>query len=215
MTPTADDFRALARSSPWRWTTLHLRHRGNGPTELHGAHVEAWLARPDGLRLVGPDGQPIRPSTPGQGPRPTGPWRPPEPAYRPDGLVAERPAGVEDDGLFWQDYRWLAMLDPAELSHDVAVDELRAEEVHGRPVWWASVRALPGYDPRCSCCPLVWCEVADRYEYGDDPAWVPPTERYPDHYDVALDVPTGVVVRCLPVGGTDAPWSENDILESG
>jgi hypothetical protein len=37
---------------------------------------------------------------------------------------------------------------------------------------------------------------------------------YPEAYDVALDVATGVVVRCLPIGGTDdAPWLENDVLE--
>ena len=37
---------------------------------------------------------------------------------------------------------------------------------------------------------------------------------YPEAYDVALDVQTGVVVRCLPVGGAeDASWLENDILE--
>ncbi|WP_263457638.1 hypothetical protein [Nocardioides pantholopis] len=31
---------------------------------------------------------------------------------------------------------------------------------------------------------------------------------------MALDLQTGVVVRCLPVGGDpDSPWLENDILE--
>lgn len=38
--------------------------------------------------------------------------------------------------------------------------------------------------------------------------------RYPDHHEVALDVQTGVVVRCLPVGGDPrSPWLENDIPE--
>ena len=31
---------------------------------------------------------------------------------------------------------------------------------------------------------------------------------------MTLDAQTGVVVRCLPVGGpADAPWLENDVLE--
>lgn len=39
---------------------------------------------------------------------------------------------------------------------------------------------------------------------------------YPDAYAVALDVATGIVVRCLPIGGPEhAPWLENDILSSG
>ena len=38
--------------------------------------------------------------------------------------------------------------------------------------------------------------------------------HYPEGYDVALDVGTGVVVRCHPVGGdADAPWLENDLHE--
>jgi len=54
------------------------------------------------------------------------------------------------------------------------------------------------------------------YEFGDRAGWVPPREKYPDHYDIALDVETGIVVRCLPVGGSpDAAWLENDILEVG
>lgn len=44
MTPDADSFRALARSSPWRWRTLHLRARSSG-----WADVEAHVRRPDGL----------------------------------------------------------------------------------------------------------------------------------------------------------------------
>ena len=196
MTPTADDFQALARSSPWRWTTLHLRHRSSR------WDVEAWLRRPDGIRIVDRDGQPVHNSSPLQRPDglPTRPWVP--------------VAG--DDGLFWDNYAWLAALEPSELSHDVELSGLREDEVFGRPAWRADVRALPGYDPRCSCCALVWCEIADVYEFGDRTGWVPPREKYPDHYDIALDVETGVVVRCRPVGGSpDAAWLENDILEVG
>ncbi|MFC6695336.1 hypothetical protein [Nocardioides daphniae] len=38
---TPDAFRALARSSPWRCSTAHFTHRGDGTGE-----VEAWLERP-------------------------------------------------------------------------------------------------------------------------------------------------------------------------
>jgi hypothetical protein len=50
-------------------------------------------------------------------------------------------------------------------------------------------------------------------DFGEDPSQVPESWRgrhYPDGYDVSLDVGTGVVVRCRPVGGgDDAPWLEN------
>ena len=61
MTLTADDFMALARSSPWRWSTLHFTHDGRANSF---AGVEAWLSargaavRPgvghDGCRTGGP-----------------------------------------------------------------------------------------------------------------------------------------------------------------
>ena len=42
--PGPDDFRALARSSPWRFGTLHFTHRADGEDP-----VEAWLTRPGHL----------------------------------------------------------------------------------------------------------------------------------------------------------------------
>ena len=47
-----------------------------------------------------------------------------DPVLRTDGLVAERPDA----------YGWVAMLDPAELSHHVAVDVQTAVVVRLRPV---------------------------------------------------------------------------------
>jgi hypothetical protein len=216
VTPTVDAFHALARSSPWRWTTLHLRHRAGNA----GAEIEAWLCRPDGVRLTG-NGQPVRNSIEGQRAdgRSTGPWSPPAPTYRPDGLVGTRPR-VDTDGLFWNSYYWLAMLDPVELSHHVDVDNLREDEVAGRLVWRADLRAQPGYDPRCggNCCELLYSEAGLRADFPD-PDEVPEERRgrhYPDHHDVALDVETGIVVRCLPVDGPEgSAWLENDILEAG
>lgn len=144
---------------------------------------------------------------------PPGPVLPHEatPEMRPDGLVAVRPDSfaVSYDDPMYGNYSWVAMLDPVELSHHVELSDLRVDEVAGRPAWRSSVRAREGYDPRCACCALIWSAISDAYEYDS-----PPQRDYPDHYDVALDVQTGVVVRCLPVGGDpDASWLENDILE--
>jgi hypothetical protein len=225
--PTEDAFRALARSSPWRWTSLHLVHRSTFVPRSAAGHVEAWLTRPDGVRLVGADGRSIPTSLGGQysGGRPSRQWRPPEPTYRPDGLVARRPAdGSWDDttlgdDLFWNSYAWVAMLDPVELSHHVRVEDPREDVVNGRPAWRARLVAELGYEPRCggNCCELVYSEAGLRADFPE-PEDVPEAWRgrtYPDAYDVALDVATGVVVRCLPIGAVDgAPWLENDILGS-
>ncbi len=220
--PSADAFRALARSSPWRWRALHFRHRSGSLPEVVHDELEAWLTRPDGVRLAGADGRPVEPSVVGQrrDGRPTGRWAPARATYRPDGLVDHRPPDHDfDDGLFWNNYHWVAMLDPVELSHHVRVDQLREDEVAGRRAWRASLVAEPGYEPRCggNCCELLYSEAGLHSDYSDDLSRIPEDRRgrrYPDAYDAAIDVGTGVVVRLHPVGGDpDAPWLENDILE--
>ena len=225
----ADSFRALARSSPWRWRTLHFTNR-----DRRFAEVEAWVRRPGELLVRTPDGSEygvnglpytyssVIVSTGGPVPD-LPPHRLPHevaPVYRPDGLVAERPDhDVDYDDPMWQSYSWVAMLDPVELSEHVRVEDPREELVGGRPAWRARLVAEPGYLPRCggNCCELLYSEAGLMSDFGDDPSRVPEDWRgrhYPDAYDVALDVQTGVVVRCLPLGGEeDAPWLENDILE--
>jgi hypothetical protein len=217
-----DSFRALARSSPWRWTSLHLRHRSGRLERQAEDEIEAWLTRPDGVRVVGPDGRAVPPSVEGQRPdgQPTRPWHPPAATYRPDGLVSQRPelSLVQDDGLFWRDYYWVAMLDPVELSHHVAVVDLHTDDVAGRLAWRARMVAEDGYEPRCggNCCELLYSEAGLRADFPDPdefPSWA--GGPYTEAYDVALDVATGVVVRCLPIGATgSAPWLHNDILAS-
>jgi hypothetical protein len=57
--PGEDDFRALARSSPWRFTTLHLTHHRSDPGPAGRPSpwpVEAWLTRPWHLRVRTADG---------------------------------------------------------------------------------------------------------------------------------------------------------------
>jgi len=218
MTPTGDDFQALARSSPWRWTTLHFRHRSSFPGDC-----EAWVRRPGELLVVEPSGRQHREtgvpdprsfvsSDPGFAPPTPAAPQDVEPVRRPDGLVAERPDAfeIEYDDPMWGNYTWVAMLDPVELSHDVDVADVRVGERAGRPTWEARLRPLAGYEPRCGCCSLLSSPVVDRAEWGD--RFVERT--YPDHHEVALDVQTGVVVRLHPVGGhEDAVRLENDILE--
>lgn len=221
---TVDSFRALALSSPWRWTRLHLRHRSG----FHdtGLDVEAWLTRPDGIRVVDAQGRPLEPTVVGQRADgvPTGPWRPPAATFRPDGLVAARPGENTwdmtqiSDGLYWHNYHWLAMLDPVELSHHVELTDLRETDLGGRRTWWATAVPQLGYDPRCggNCCELLWSEAGLRADFPTDeeaPAgWG--GGPYPTSYEVALDVATGVVARIRSSDGVAAPWVDNDILDS-
>ena len=51
MDPTTERFTRLARSSPWRWTTLRFSLSTLGREPDHGDAAEAWLRRPDGLRV--------------------------------------------------------------------------------------------------------------------------------------------------------------------
>lgn len=203
----ADSYRALARSSPWRWRTLHFsRHLGRG-------RVEAWVRRPGEL-LVRPSagqeeyvsGVPYASSTLHATLREsTGVPEPTGPTFRVDGLVAERPEGYafEHGDPMWENYTWTAMLDPDELSHQVSVDDARSEERDGRETWVARLRPADGYEPRCGCCALLWSEISVRAEYGDEPERLArfAAEGYAEAFDVALDVGTGVVVSLDPVGG--------------
>jgi hypothetical protein len=212
--PTADDFRALARSSPWRWSTLRFTVRWPGDPYRTDA-LRAWLRRPDVARvetvegelrqivrergtqvgvLTSDGGRTSRLPWPGEGPRPE---------LRPDGLVAARPSSwdVSYDAPMYQDYRWVAMLDPVELadgrfeeSGDRAgpgpdIAEVREVEHGGRPAWEARVTTTAGYEPRCGCCPLLRSREVDEAEWG-----APLLEAYPASYRVRLDVRTGVCV---------------------
>ncbi|MGZ4475469.1 MAG: hypothetical protein ACXV4A_14495 [Actinomycetes bacterium] len=218
-----DTFRALARSGPWRWGTAHLRHRDSTFGEL-----EAWIRRPDWL-LVRREGDdlvvrggertyaqlrfaPDGPTTSETFPMVWGGSL--EPVYHPDGLVAERPTGfeVDFDDPMWQSYRWVAMLDPVELSEGVELADLRAGKRGGRATWFARAVAVEGYDPRCSCCPLLWGRISDDIEYGNGTRERYCTD-YPAGYDIALDVQTGIVVEVRAVDGRQDLDFEVDILE--
>ena len=231
--PGTEDFRALARSSPWRFTTLHFTHRRQrvGGSAPDGKPVEAWLDRSVGRVSVRTsrgievnDGVPYSTSSVLMVESGTAPPYTPEPpaelVLRPDGLVARRPEGwhVEHGDPMWQDYLWTAMLDPLELSYGVEIDDVEATTVRGRPTWAATCRPLTGkgeeweggYDPRCSCCPLLDSAVSRLVEYGpEDPTW---SDRgLPTTYRVHLDVQTGIVVDIAPLDGSGGTSLTNEI----
>ena len=236
--PAAADFRALAASSPWRFTTLHFTHRaqdGSRSTAM-GEPVEAWLDRRIGrvtvrssggvgiaegapygvaVRLVGcnyddDDGVACAAS----------PHPDTEVVRRPDGLVARRPAEWHYDhgDPMWRDYRWTAMLDPAELSRGVEVRDVAASVLRGRLTWSATCRPLigpgeewgNGYEPRCGCCPLLDSLASRIPEYGpEDPTMI--DGDLPTEYSVRLDVQTGIVVAITPLNGTGGTILSNEI----
>lgn len=220
---TESTFRRLAQSSPWRFRTLHVTWRPQGRLEP----VEAWLTRPGHLRVHSADGTehivegvPYGMSVLTIG----GPHVEPPPPVSPDraapevdehGLVVARPelageAIVAYDDPMWQDYTWVAMLDPRELATGTAVFDLMTDDRYGRETWWAQVAAISddeedGYNPRCGCCPLIWGEVSERIEGsigGPTYAEQHPDVVYPASWLIGLDVETGVVVSASPTGGS-------------
>ncbi|MGY1986107.1 hypothetical protein ACI792_07790 [Blastococcus sp. SYSU DS0669] len=206
--PSPDTFAALARSSPWRWSTLRFSVSWPEDRWKPGA-VRAWLRRPDLLRVETVDGAPL------QVVREPAREAEPRPRLRPDGLVAERREAWDHalDDPMHQDYHWVAMLDPAELADGrdrdtdalvAALDVLSLAEVEhaGRAAWEAVVRPTDAYEPRCGCCPLLRSREVDLDEYRDHPEHI--LDEYPGAYRVRLDVQTGVCVLTEALGGDNA-----------
>lgn len=218
-TPTADTFIALARSSPWRWSSLRFTVR-RGRDERRATPVRAWLRRPDLLRVEELDGslrQIVR-----EPPSSVTAFTTDRPVFRADGLVAQRPWGSSYDAPMLEDYRWVAMLDPVELADgrdpddgapawpSLTIDSVAEVEHGGRPAWEAVVRTTPLYAPRCGCCPLLRTREVDRYEYEDYPEYV--LDVYPEAYRVRLDVGTGVCVFTDEIGvQTPGGWHDLQI----
>jgi hypothetical protein len=195
--PSAGDFAALARSSPWRWSALRFTER----RDRHGerAPLRAWLRRPDVVRVESLTGELLQVV---RDPVRSAPWpfdlAAPAPTVRPDGLVAARPSTWEIayDAPMYQDYFWVAMLDPVELADGLVVDDVREVDHHGRPAWEAVVRPTEVYEPRCACCPLLRTRAIDLLEYGAEML-----AGYPEAFRVRLDVGTGVCVLTREIGG--------------
>jgi hypothetical protein len=217
-TPSPESFAALARSSPWLWSTLRFTARGLPDRGI--PPLRAWLRRPDRLRVETMDGQLL------QVVREAGPdvvELPPtggRPLRRPDGLVDRRPGNRWSyDAPMYQNYRWVALLDPVELADGIdrdtaatvpalVVDGVREVEHGGRPAWEAVVRTTSAYEPRCGCCPLLRSREVDLVEYRDYPDHV--LAVYPDAYRVRLDLGTGVCVSAEEIGGL-TPGDGHDV----
>jgi hypothetical protein len=206
MDPTPERFHRLARSAPYRWSRLVLE----GTWRPRDEPVRVLVVRPDYVRVERLDGTAVGEARKGSVSSgvaltsdgwhvPHVPPLPPPPDLDGDGLVttARRPWAQGPEVPFWQDYRFVAVLDPYELSDGVDVLELAAVDHGGRPAWQALLRPSPAYEPRCGCCPLMRTRGTDMMEGLD------PLPAYADAHQVRLDVRTGICVRTREAGG---PW---------
>lgn len=214
---TSDDFRALARSSPWLWQTLQftLDHH----IQVYPARpLRAFIRRPSGIRVEQLDGRIIQRDRLTAGVVGTRQVDG-EPERRADGLVARRPGPDGDpyrfDDPMFQSYLWTAMLHPFELADGVdadgwwspsqtpiqVVDGPHEVQHHGRTAWEARIVTTPAYAARCSCCPLLDGEEAHRR--GVSEGWAMPDDVVdrPSAWTVCLDRGTGVVVSLSEIGG--------------
>lgn len=209
MTPTPQRFRRLARSSPYRWDALAF------DVAWPDRALRARVRRPDLLRVEDDRGKLLSAGRQGVGPvlapltadgsgEPYVPSRPPA-VLDDDGLhtVPRVPWHEPDGAPMWQDYRWVAMLDPVELGDGTDGEpgtellELREVEHAGRPAWEALLRPTDDDEPRCSCCPLLQSAQSAAAEGLPEPVGAP----YADAHLVRLDVQTGVCVLTREVGG--------------
>lgn len=117
-----------------------------------------------------------------------------------------------------QNYHWATMLDPVELADGVETLGFPSPEIqpveygkvaevshHGRKAWEADLRPLPAYDPRCSCCLLLFSAASQHREAEAGASRLrdqDPQLRYADAHRVRLDVATGVCVYPEELGGT-------------
>ncbi|MEO6790964.1 MAG: hypothetical protein ABI187_08365, partial [Ornithinibacter sp.] len=232
--PTPDMFRGLARSSPWRWRALSFElHR----RPLHGPDhtVVGRLVRGVGLEVALPDGerrdQGADRGSYGWVDTDSGDSGTSEMQYAwelpveigADGFVLRRPQRPTADDPMWQDYQFVAMLDPVELADGMPRDPRPdwdpdaprppALDLHrldvttrlGRTTWWAEVSPREDYDPRCGCCPLLFGRVSEDVEAqagGPRLLEQQPDLTYATAYLVALDVQTGVCVHVEHLDGT-------------
>lgn len=217
-------FRRLARSSPWLWSSVRLRFDDgeSDPVRAWIRRPDALRVEDLSGRLLA--AHPGRPSPDnvsvflvadadgvvGETPAPPTPlwWtdpRAPRPPLDAEGLVADPerlPIALVIDDPMWQNYRWVAMLAPRELADDddggpaVEIDSVETGVRHGRATIWATVRPRDGYDPRCSCCPLLPSRPAALAQGYPDP-----DGPFASAHRVALDVATGICVSTRELGG--------------
>lgn len=219
MDPTIERFRALARSSPWRWSTLRYVQERHPSGRDHN-RVRVFIRRPKTARVEQLDGtllrvhsgepQTVTPlSRHGNAPPVTLPG-PSDVEVELDqvGLVRQRPGRwqLDTDTVMIGNYYDMALLDPVELADGgddgpgATIEDLHVVEHRGRQAWEAVLRPTAAYDPLCPCCPLLLSELFEDVGHGlreDDPGFV-----YPDGHRVRIDVATGICVYNEQLGGT-------------
>lgn len=194
--------------------------------------MRAWVRRPNLLRVEALDGRVLTAGREKHGwgmvyaagsadrgqPVPPRPYAMDlTPVYDAEGLVEVRPEGADADDPMYQSYDWVAMLDPVELADGVAFDEVREVDHHGRTAWEVLARPGPGYDPRCSCCPLLPCEESERLEAeggGLTMGEAEPDLVFAEAHRVRLDVATGVCVLTEEIGGSHAGRGHDVAIEA-
>ncbi len=215
---TADDFRALARSSPWLWRSIELVWNRGPRVWLDRTGREVVLDGDELVRRSESAGRGRSILTLGAGPDEPAPqphWQfvsAAEPRRRVDGLVAARDFGfevVQPDQPLVSGYFSVAALDPVELADAVDLTELQVTQVRGRETWVARCRARSDYEPRCGCCALLPNDELARLEWGVERAGA---MTWPDSVRIGLDRGTGVMTRWEPDGG-DQPAVEVQIVD--
>ena len=178
--PSADTFRSLCRSSPWRWETLRFTITWRAPSDQGldtPPPLKAWLRRPAALRVEAADGTLLHSTTGNERSRDAlyvsatrKSWllapRLVTPVYDHAGLVRRRPEADYGEAAFG-DPRWSSMLDPVELAGNapvsmdfpganrVEVDDLAEETFAGRPALAATVTPNASYQAAAPGRPLV------------------------------------------------------------
>ncbi len=140
-----------------------------------------------------------------------------DPGFDDDGLVTSRPWGRhEADDPMWDNYTFVAALDPLELSDaegtalGTRVAELSPVDHHGRLAWEAIVHPTDTYHPRCPCCSLLLAPTSFS-DVGEEPD---PALVWPDAHRVRLDTATGVCVLVEQVGGSRAGTGHELVIEA-
>lgn len=209
--PTEDAFRDLARSSHRLWKTLEFEHTPPGRGSAH-----AWIRRPFDLSVETADSEvhiDHRGSTAYS-----------EPAANEPSELMSTGSWMEGDP-FYGNYQWVALLRPTELADGqfreedydeglptpagTTIRQVYAEARFGRDTWWAELSPASGrYDPRCSCCPLLYGResiAVERMEGNTRPSRED-TETdfaYASRFLVGLDAQTGVCVSVDHLDGSE------------
>lgn len=178
----AETFRALCRSSPWRWKTLRFEVSWREP-DVSGEPppvddgVRAWLRRPGALRVESVDGTLLYSTTGTGGSRGDSyvnstrrswllPPRLVTPVFNSAGLVRRRPEAAYGEPVF-ENPRFSAMLDPVELAGNapvayetpfanvIEIHSLRQVDQQGRDALEAVVVPNHNYRPFTPGYPLI------------------------------------------------------------